>query len=111
MKISALPPKAPSTDTLAAATTLQAADAELLRACQEFESIFLQQILSAMRSTIPQSGLWGESQEKKIYEAMFDEELAKKMAFDGGIGLAKILYEQLRQSLPNSEQKDSAPLR
>ncbi|RKD30922.1 rod-binding protein [Thermohalobacter berrensis] len=70
---------------------------ELKKACQEFESIFLHMLLKQMRSTIPDGGLTQKSAGREIFEDMYDQEIAKKATQKGqGIGLAKLLYEQLK---------------
>ncbi len=61
----------------------------LLRACQEFESIFILQLWRAMQRTVP-------SQSKTLnYTEMFDVQLADHLAKHGRFGLAEQLYEQL----------------
>ena len=69
---------------------------ELLQACQDFEAMFLQQMLKEMRKTVPKDGIIPQSHEQDIFTAMFDEEVAKKMSNQGGVGLAEMLFEQLR---------------
>jgi Rod binding domain-containing protein len=74
-------------------------DSELEKACQEMESIFLSFLLKEMRSTINKSGLNGGGTAETIYTGMLDAELSKLIAGRGGIGLAKILQEQLGRGL------------
>ena len=73
-----------------------ARDTRLKRACAEFESIFITYILKSMRKTILEDGLLGNSNESKIFNAMFDEKLAQGIAKSGGIGLGKMLFEQVK---------------
>ncbi len=66
----------------------------LLRACQEFESLFLLQIWRAMQRTVP-------NQPKTLnYTEMFDIQFADYLAKHGRFGLAEQLYKQLNQHLP-----------
>lgn len=76
-------------------------DADALReAAIEFESLFINHLLSTMRRTIPKSELFGETSfARETFEGMFDEELAKVMARAGGIGLADMLMRQLGQAV------------
>jgi len=77
--------------------SVERGDKQLEKACKDFESLFLSQLLSSMRKTIPQSSEEEEeSREKEMYESMFDEELAKSWAHSDGIGLANVLYQQLK---------------
>ena len=69
---------------------------KLKRTCLEFESIFLTYVLKSMRNTIVENGLLGNSNESKIFNAMFDEKLAMGIAKSGGIGLGKMLFAQLK---------------
>jgi flagellar protein FlgJ len=68
---------------------------ELKEACRQFEAYFLQQMLKGMRATAPQGGFIPKSYAREIYEGMLDEEYAEKMSEAGGIGLAKLLYDDL----------------
>jgi peptidoglycan hydrolase FlgJ len=79
-------------------------DAQLQKACKEFESLFLNQLLTSMRKTIPKAELGaeegnekGESHEKEVFDEMMDQELAKTWAQSDGIGLANVLYQQLKK--------------
>jgi len=58
-----------------------------------FEAYFIQQMLQEMRKTIPKTEKSGFG--KAIYESMFDQALAQKMAESSGIGLAKVIRETL----------------
>ena len=69
-------------------------DAKLMEACQQFESIFIHQMISQMRATIPEGGLF-EKARGKDFQDMLDHEYAQNISKAGGIGLAKILYDQL----------------
>lgn len=73
-------------------------DKELLKVCQEFESLFVHMMLKEMRSTIPDGGLTEKSKGREIFQDMYDQELAKEISQsqDQGIGLAKMLYEQMK---------------
>ncbi len=72
-------------------------DKKLKEACQEFESVFLNMMLSTMRKTIPDGGLVEKSQGTKTFESMLDEEYAKSLSKSGGIGLADVLEAQLKK--------------
>jgi len=71
-------------------------DKKLKEACKQFESLFLNQLLTSMRKTIPKSKL-GESKEKEMYDSMMDQEMSKAWASSDGIGLANMLYQQMKQ--------------
>jgi Rod binding domain-containing protein len=69
-------------------------EAKLNDACQQFESLFLSQILKEMKKSIPKAE--GEGKDKEMYDEMMYEEIAKSMASSGGIGMANILYQQMK---------------
>jgi flagellar protein FlgJ len=73
--------------------------AKLHAVSQDFESIFLGYMMKTMRESVAKGGLWGDSQGEQIFTEMRDDELAKGLSKAGGIGLAKLLEEQLKQSL------------
>ena len=70
-------------------------DAQLKKACQGFESLFVNYLMQQMRETVPESGFMGGGQAEKIYTTMLDGEVAKTVSEQRGIGLAKIMYEQM----------------
>ena len=68
----------------------------LKRTCTEFESIFITYMLKSMRNTLVEDGLFGKTNEAKIVKSMFDEKLALGIARGGGIGLGRMLFEELK---------------
>ena len=73
--------------------------AKLKAVSQDFESLFLSYMFKTMKSTVPENSFMGQSQGEQIFSEMKDDELAKGMAKAGGIGLSKLLEEQLLRSL------------
>lgn len=70
-------------------------EAKLREACQGFESVFISQLFARMRATVPKDGLLHGHYEDQYY-SMFDKAMSDKMAADGGIGLADMMYRQLK---------------
>jgi peptidoglycan hydrolase FlgJ len=69
---------------------------KLKKACTDFESILVYQLLKTMRQTIPKGGLIGHSHGKDTYEMMFDQKIADELANKGkGLGLKTMLYNQI----------------
>jgi flagellar protein FlgJ len=73
--------------------------AKLQKVSKDFESIFLAYLMKTMRQAVPKSDFMGQSQAEQIFGEMRDEELSKGMAEAGGIGLSRLLVEQLKKSL------------
>ena len=67
---------------------------ELKSLAHQFESIFVHQLLKAMRSTVQKTGLF-DSHATQMYESLYDEEVANLMTEQRGIGLADIIYRDL----------------
>ena len=67
----------------------------LKQACCELESLFIYQLLKEMRATIPDSGLTNSGMAKEIYTSMMDSQLAKEISSERGMGLSKVIYDQL----------------
>ena len=61
---------------------------------KQFESIFVHQLLKSMRSTVQNSGLF-DRHATNMYESLHDEEIAKLMTEQKGIGLADVIYRDL----------------
>jgi Rod binding domain-containing protein len=91
---------APQQATPARAPTLSAPapeDPKLREAAREFEAVFIQQLLSQMRSANRALSGQPASFSRETYESWQDEETARSIARGGGIGLADSLYRQLVQ--------------
>ncbi len=73
-------------------------DKKLRKACRDFEAIFLSNLFKEMRQTIPRSGLLPSAPGKETFQMMFDQKVAEDLSGRGeGMGLQKMLYEQLRR--------------
>ncbi len=83
-----------------------ASDKKLRETCEGFESIFINQLWSQMRKTVPKEG-YLHSKHEDMYLSMFDQEMSQKMAEAGGIGLGDILYRQLKEQTENASRYTS----
>jgi flagellar protein FlgJ len=68
---------------------------ELYKACLDFESIFIKQMLDVMRKTVQKEGLLEGGLSEDIFEDMLYDEYAKKMAATAQFGLAETMYLQI----------------
>jgi flagellar protein FlgJ len=68
---------------------------ELEQASRQFESLLLNFMIREMRATVPESGLFPASMAQDMFTSMLDEQYADSMAERGGIGLHRLLVEQL----------------
>lgn len=76
---------------------------KLREACEGFESIFIQKMWEQMRATVPKNGML-HGKEEQFWQGMYDQELSKKMASAGGIGLADMMYDQLSRNLVSASR-------
>lgn len=74
------------------AGTEEEAIAEVAR---QFESLFIGELLKSMRSTGLETGLMGNDRSSKMYREMHDEALASELARGGGLGVGRMLSEEL----------------
>lgn len=77
----------------------QAEEGKLKTACQEFEQLFLTQMLAQMRSSMPKSDFMGGGQQEEMFNGMLDQERAKSWSQDGGVGLANLLFQQMKEQM------------
>ncbi len=68
-------------------------DKQLAHAAQQFEALFLQQMVKSMRDAIPRSDLL-DSNQSRFYQSLADQQLAQHVA-GRGVGLAEHLISQL----------------
>ncbi len=83
----------------------QKTDKALRQACADFESLITNQMLTAMRNSLPQEedSLFAKSYGEEMFQSMLDEELSKEMATGRGTGLGEMLYKELAKDRPKSE--------
>ncbi|PKK91825.1 MAG: hypothetical protein CVV64_03795 [Candidatus Wallbacteria bacterium HGW-Wallbacteria-1] len=62
---------------------------------REFESIFVNQMLKAMRKTVMKTGMMDGGTGEEVFTEMLDTEYSKSLAASGGFGLAEMIYKQL----------------
>ncbi|MBQ7706485.1 MAG: rod-binding protein [Lachnospiraceae bacterium] len=74
-------------------------DEEMMEACKQFEQYMIEQVYKSMENTIMRA-----DDEKGDYEKMFGDmrvqQYAKTVTDQGGIGLAKQLYESMKRNTP-----------
>lgn len=73
----------------------------LKEVCKDFQSIFVKQMLDAMRETVNKEGMLSGGHAEEIFEDMLYDEYAKDMSDNAELGLDEIMYEQLSQQKPN----------
>jgi len=80
-------------------TTSRDADTRLREAATRFEAVFIQQMLTAMRDTIPEGGLMDGGNAEDLFQSLLDGHLSEELAGRTGSGLADAMYRQLSRSM------------
>ncbi|EAU54248.1 rod-binding protein [Mariprofundus ferrooxydans] len=88
----------------------QQKDPALWKASKQFEAIFLQQMMSEMRSTVTKSDFMPHGFAEDVHASMMDEAIAQASTQQGSIGIANAVYRQLEagnktQAIPNPADK------
>ena len=73
-------------------------DAKLLDACKQFESYFVEQMYKQMMATVPEDPLDSGTNSTLVdyYKDNLIKEYASQTTEQEGLGLAKMLYEQMK---------------
>jgi len=80
-------------------------DRKLKKACADFEAIFINYIFQTMRKAVPESGHMVKMPGKDTYTMIMDQKLSEDLSRKGGgIGLQKILYEQMKRTPTRASQ-------
>jgi flagellar protein FlgJ len=80
--------------------------ADLRVAAQQFEALFIQQMMKAMRETKLAEGAF-DSKEGDFYAEMLDNQLSLELSQGKGLGLADTIVKQMSYAL-NMEPRQSA---
>ena len=59
-----------------------------------FESMLLKKMVSSMRKTVPESGLWSGVTGQQMYDHFIEQALSDHLADHGGIGIANLLQTE-----------------
>lgn len=86
-------------EDLAGAAETDAADARLREACAQLEGVFFEQLLKALRETIPEGGVIDGGTAEEVFSGLLDGQLATQAAAGLERGLGAALYRQLRDAI------------
>lgn len=68
----------------------------------KFEALLMQQMMTAMRKTVPTDGMLSSGFANDMYSSMFDQAIVDVGSKSGGLGMAENIYRQMN---PNNETK------
>ena len=72
-------------------------DPNVMHVARQYEALFVNHLVGAMRKTVVPNGLIPQSQGEKVYQGMLDYEYSQKIADTGELGLARMIYDHLLQ--------------
>jgi peptidoglycan hydrolase FlgJ len=72
---------------------------KLKKACEDFETIMTTYLLKSMHETVLRAETEEFGSGRDLYEGMMDEAVANQLSHTQGLGLAKLLYNQLASNL------------
>ena len=75
----------------------------------QFEALFIQQMMKSMRDAVPQSDLM-RSDHLETYQSMADQQMSVSLSQQGGIGIARMLVEQMQTKgyVPSAQNSDAS---
>jgi Rod binding domain-containing protein len=95
--------KVVSTDGPSSVSNKEVHQQKLKKACEDFEAIMVTYLFKSMRQTSLKSETEEFGSTKDLFEGMLDETLATQLSHQQGLGLARLLYEQLAPVMESKE--------
>ena len=81
----------------------------LREAAQQFESLFMHEMLKSMRDASPDGGGLFDSKDSLFYRDMLDQQMSVSLSSKGGMGLADTLVKQLTAHLRLDKANQNSP--
>ena len=69
---------------------------QLEKAAEQFEAIFLQQMVNSMWSAVPNEGLLSGSNEEALYRDMFNQAITEEMAKCQSLGVKEMIMKEMQ---------------
>jgi len=81
-----------------------ASEQKLRDVCEQFEAFLTAQMLKTMRTSGEAEGFTGKSTAEDVFTAQHDAELSRQLARRGAMGIAQLLYNELKPQLDTQAQ-------
>lgn len=79
-------------------TELQARrEEQLQQAAKMYEQHFMNELVKAMRQSVPEGGLLPTSMGEKIFREQLDQQYVENWSQRGGVGLADMIYDHVKE--------------
>ncbi len=79
---------------------------QMVQAGRQFEAYFVSYLLKVMRETVPEGSI--TNKQGAYFYSFYDEEIGKRAAESGGIGIAKMVQEYAQQYFSSSPPERSS---
>ncbi|WP_090893792.1 rod-binding protein [Candidatus Nitrospira nitrificans] len=79
---------------------------QMVQAGRQFEAYFVSYLLKVMRETVPEGTV--TNKQGAYFYSFYDEEIGKRAAESGGIGIAKMVQEYAQQYFSSSPLEHSS---
>lgn len=79
---------------------------QMVQAGRQFEAYFISYLLKVMRETVPEGAL--ANKHGAYFYSFYDEEIGKRAAESGGIGISKMVQEYAQQYFASSSLERSS---
>jgi len=84
-------------------TSRQREESRLKDASKQFEQVFMLQMLKEMDKSVEKSKLFGDGKDEETFKDMLNQERAKAWSDNGGVGLAQLIYDQMRNQIADKQ--------
>jgi flagellar protein FlgJ len=75
-------------------------DKKLRESAEQFEAIFVQQLIKSMRSSVQKGGLISGGRAEEIFQEMLDGKYSEVISGSKSLNLADLIYRELKQRKP-----------
>ena len=79
-------------------------------AAREFETLFLDMMMKSMRTAAAGHSML-DNEGSRVFTGLLDHEFSRKLADQGGLGLANLLLKQLSQLAPKTPEADASEVK
>ena len=86
-----------------AASTPGKVDPKTRQAAEDFEAVFLGQMLAPMFQGLETEGMFGGGSAERVYRSMMVQEYGRAMASNGGIGIADAVQREILRMQETTE--------
>ena len=85
-------------------------DDELMDVCKQFEAYFVEQMFKEMEKTVPKSAMGYNTDDQLVnfFKDTLRQDLSSKAAEQQGLGLAQMLYEQMKRNYSAISPEEAA---